>query len=106
MSALTITKDNFEKEVLQSQTPVLLDFWSPRCGPCQMVLPLIDELAGEIKGARIGKVNVDEQPELARTFQVMSIPMLIVVKGGKIVKSAVGARPKAAIQEMISEFIA
>lgn len=106
MSALTITKDNFEKEVLQSQTPVLLDFWSPRCGPCQMVLPLIDELAGEIKEARIGKVNVDEQPELARTFQVMSIPMLIVVKGGKIVKSAVGARPKAAIQEMISEFIA
>ena len=106
MSALTITKDNFEKEVLQSQTPVLLDFWSPRCGPCQMVLPLIDELAGEIKGARIGKVNVDEQPELARTFQVMSIPMLIVVKGGKVVKSAVGARPKAAIQEMISEFIA
>ncbi|HPF19327.1 MAG: thioredoxin [Bacillota bacterium] len=106
MSALIITKDNFEKEVLQSEAPVLLDFWSPRCGPCQMVLPLIDELAGEIKGAKIGKVNVDEQPELARAFQVMSIPMLTVVKGGKVVKAAVGARPKAAIQEMISEFIA
>ena len=106
MSALIITKENFEKEVMQSETPVLMDFWSPRCGPCQMVLPLIDELAGEIKGAKIGKVNVDEQPELARAFQVMSIPMLTVVKGGKVVKAAVGARPKAAIQEMISEFIA
>jgi thioredoxin 1 len=103
MSALIITKDNFEKEVLQSETPVLLDFWSPRCGPCQMVLPLIDELAGEVKGAKIGKVNVDEQPELARAFQVMSIPMLTVVKGGK---TAVGARPKADLQKMITEFIA
>ncbi|HCU07891.1 MAG TPA: thioredoxin [Clostridiales bacterium] len=106
MSALIITKDNFEKEVLQSETPVLLDFWSPRCGPCQMVLPLIDELAGEVKGAKIGKVNVDEQPELARAFQVMSIPMLTVVKGGKVVKTAVGARPKADLQKMITEFIA
>ena len=106
MSALNITKDNFEKEVLQSEAPVLLDFWSPRCGPCQMVLPLIDELAGEIKGAKIGKVNVDEQPELARAFRVMSIPMLTVVKGGKVVKTAVGARPKADLQEMITEFIA
>lgn len=105
MSALIITKENFETEVLRSEVPVLLDFWSPRCGPCQMVLPLIDELAGEIKGARIGKVNVDEQPELARTFQVMSIPMLIVVKGGKAVKSLVGARPKNALRELISEFI-
>jgi len=106
MSALIITKDNFEKEVLQSETPVLLDFWSPRCGPCQMVLPLIDELSGEVKGAKIGKVNVDEQPELARAFHVMSIPMLTVVKGGKVVKTAVGARPKADLQKMITEFIA
>lgn len=106
MSALIITKDNFEREVLQSETPVLLDFWSPRCGPCQMVLPLIDELAGEVKGAKIGKVNVDEQPELARAFQVMSIPMLTVVKGGKVVKTAVGARPKADLQKLITEFIA
>ena len=83
-----------------------MDFWSPRCGPCQMVLPLIDELAGEVKGAKVGKVNVDEQPELARAFRVMSIPMLMVVKDGKVVKTAVGARPKADLQEMITEFIA
>lgn len=106
MSALIITKDNFETEVMNSEAPVLLDFWSPRCGPCQMVLPLIDELAGEVKGAKIGKVNVDEQPELARTFRVMSIPMLTVVKGGQVVKSAVGARSKADIRQMITEFIA
>ncbi|MDD2295630.1 MAG: thioredoxin [Eubacteriales bacterium] len=106
MSALIITKENFEKEVMQSETPVLMDFWSPRCGPCQMVLPLIDELAGEVKGAKVGKVNVDEQPELARAFRVMSIPMLMVVKDGKVVKTAVGARPKADLQEMITEFIA
>ena len=106
MSALIITKENFEKEVMQSETPVLMDFWSPRCGPCQMVLPLIDELAGEVKGAKVGKVNVDEQPELARAFRVMSIPMLMVVKDGKVVKTAVGARPKADLQKMITEFIA
>ena len=105
MSALIITKENFETEVLRSEVPVLLDFWSPRCGPCQMVLPLMDELAGEITGAKIAKVNVDEQPELARAFQVMSIPMLTVVKGGKAVKSLVGARPKNALRELISEFI-
>ena len=104
MSALKITKENFEAEVLKSDKPVLLDFWSERCGPCMMVSPLIDELAGEVTNAKIGKVNVDEQPELARDFRVMSIPMLTVVKDGKVVKVAVGARPKADIKAMLSEF--
>lgn len=106
MSALNITKENFETEVLQSDKPVLLDFWSPRCGPCQMVLPLIDELAVEVCEAKVGKVNVDEQPELARAFRVMSIPMLSVVKDGKVVKTAVGARPKSDIRDLLTEFIA
>src|SRR5665647_39831 len=104
MSALTITKDNFETEVMKSDKPVLLDFWSARCGPCQMVSPIVDEIAKETKVAKIGKVNVDEQPELARAFKVMSIPMLSVVKDGKVVKSAVGARPKAEIEKMLAEF--
>lgn len=106
MSALNITKENFETEVMQSEEPVLLDFWSPRCGPCQMVLPWIDELAVEVEGAKIGKVNVDEQPELARAFRVMSIPMLAVVKDGKVVKSEIGARPKEDIRSMLDDVIA
>lgn len=105
MSALNITMENFEEEVMESKEPVLLDFWSPGCGPCQMVLPLIDELATEVEGAKIGKVNVDEQPELARAFRVMSIPMLTVVKDGKVVKMAVGARPKADIKSLLDEFM-
>ena len=104
MSALKITKENFEAEVLKSDKPVLLDFWSERCAPCRMVSPLMEELAGEITNAKIGKVNVDEQPELAREFRVMSIPMLTIVKDGKVVKTSVGARPKAEIQAMLSEF--
>lgn len=104
MSALKITKENFEAEVLKSDKPVLLDFWSERCAPCRMVSPLVDELANEVTNAKIGKVNVDEQPELAREFRVMSIPMLTVVKDGKVVKVSVGARPKADIKAMLAEF--
>ncbi|NCB42127.1 MAG: thioredoxin [Clostridia bacterium] len=104
MSALKITKENFEAEVLKSDKPVLLDFWSERCAPCRMVSPLVDELAGEMTNAKIGKVNVDEQPELARDFRVMSIPMLTIVKDGKVVKVSVGARPKADIKSMLEEF--
>ena len=89
MAALHITKENFETEVLQSEKPVLVDFWAEWCGPCQMLLPTIEELAGEVTDAKICKVNVDEQPELAGQFGVMTIPTLIVFKGGKVVNTSI-----------------
>lgn len=102
MSVLTITKENFEKEVLKSKEPVLLDFWATWCGPCRMVSPIIDEIAGEVSNVKVGKINIDEQHELATAFKVMSIPTLAIVKDGKVVKSSVGAKPKAAILQMIN----
>lgn len=102
MSVLTITKENFEKEVLQSDKPVLLDFWAPWCGPCRMVGPVIDEIAGEVSNSKVGKINVDEQPDLAASFRVMSIPTLAVVKDGKVVNTTVGVRPKADILSMLN----
>ncbi len=101
MSTLTITKENFEKEVIQSEKPVLLDFWAAWCGPCRMVSPIVDEVANENNTVKVGKINVDEQPELAQAFRVMSIPTLAVVKDGKVVNTTVGARPKADILRMI-----
>lgn len=101
MSAITITKDNFEIEVLKSDKPVLLDFWASWCGPCKMVSPIIDEIAGEKSDVKVGKINVDEQPDLAASYNVMSIPTLIVLKDGKIVETSVGAKPKAAIIKML-----
>lgn len=101
MSVLTITKENFQQEVMESERPVLLDFWASWCGPCRMVSPIVDEIAGEMKGVKVGKINVDEQQELAARFNVMSIPTLMVVKNGKVVKKAVGARPKAQIKAML-----
>ncbi|MDL2229208.1 thioredoxin [Treponema sp. OttesenSCG-928-L16] len=101
MTAMEITKDNFEKEVLQSDKPVLLDFWAPWCGPCQMVGPVIDSIAKEAAHAKVGKVNIDEQQELAQKFDVMSIPTLIVMKNGKVVQNVVGARPKETILAML-----
>lgn len=101
MSVINITKNNFFEEVLNSDKPVLLDFWASWCGPCRMVSPIIDEIANERADIKVGKINVDEQPELAAKFSVMSIPTLVVIKDGKIVNQAMGARPKAQILDMI-----
>ena len=101
MSAININKNNFQSEVMNSDKPVLLDFWAPWCGPCRMVAPIVDEIARERKDIKVGKVNVDEQPELASRFGVMSIPTLVVMKDGKIVNQAMGARPKNALLGML-----
>ena len=102
MAELTITTDNFEEEVLHSDKPVLLDFWAPWCGPCRMVAPLVEEIAEEYEGkAKVGKVNVDEQPRLARSFRVLSIPTLVVMKDGKPVNTAVGYRSKEQLAAML-----
>ena len=101
MSAINITQENFQEEVIQSPIPVLLDFWAPWCGPCRMVAPVLDEIAGERTDIKVGKVNVDEQAELARQFGVISIPMLVVVKDGQVANQAVGARPKSAILDLL-----
>ena len=102
MSVITITKDNFEAEVVGSDKPVLVDFWASWCGPCRMVSPLVDEIAEETTTAKVGKINVDEEPELAAQFGVMSIPTLMVFKDGKAVKTSVGAKPKDDIKEMLN----
>lgn len=101
MSVIKITKENFQQEVVQSEKPVLLDFWASWCGPCRMVSPIVDEIADERGDIKVGKVNVDEQPELAGQFGIMSIPSLIVLREGKIVNQMVGARPKSQILAML-----
>ena len=101
MGILTITKDNFDSEVMHSDKTVLLDFWAAWCGPCRMLSPLVDEIAEENPSIKVGKVNVDEQPELAQQFRVMSIPTLVVVKEGKVTGQAIGVQPKATILDMI-----
>ena len=101
MSVQTITKENFEAQVLQSDKPVLVDFWAPWCGPCRMVGPILEEIAAERPDIKVGKVNVDEEPELAGRFGVMSIPTLVVMKDGKIVNQAVGSRPKSQILALL-----
>lgn len=102
MAELKITRENFENEVMKSNIPVLIDFWAPWCGPCRMMGPIIEQLAEEYEGkAKVGKVNVDEEGELSQAFGVMSIPTIVLVKDGKIVKQAVGARPKAEVEAML-----
>ena len=101
MSVQTVTKENFDETVLQADKPVLVDFWAEWCGPCRMVSPIVDEIADERDDIVVGKVNVDEQGELAARFGVMSIPTLLVFKDGELVQTAVGARPKDAILELL-----
>lgn len=101
MSVITITKENFDQQVLQNAKPVLLDFWASWCGPCRMLSPVVDEIAQENDAIAVGKVNVDEQPELATQFGVMSIPTLMVFKDGKAVNTSVGVVPKAKILAML-----
>ena len=101
MSVRNITKENYENEVLKSEQVVLLDFFASWCGPCRMVSPIIDEIAEENEHIRVGKVDVDAQPELASQFQVFSIPTLVVMKDGKVLTQAAGAKSKAQILAMI-----
>ncbi len=101
MAVIKINKENFTNEVLNSDKAVLLDFYANWCGPCRMVSPLVEEISDERNDIKVGKINVDEQPELAAQFGVSSIPMLAVMKNGKLVSSSVGARPKAQILEML-----
>ena len=99
--AAQITSASFEAEVLKSDKPVLLDFYADWCGPCRMLSPIIEEIAGEHPEIKVGKINVDEEPDLAQAYQIMSIPALLVIKNGKIVASSVGVQPKGTILKMI-----
>jgi thioredoxin len=101
MSVVTITKDNFQSEVIESSKPVLVDFWASWCGPCKMLSPVVDEVGEERDDIKVCKINVDEQPELAGRFNVMSIPTLIVFENGKIKNQSVGAVPKQQIISML-----
>ena len=101
MSAININKNNFQSEVLNSEKKVLLDFWAPWCGPCRMVVPIVEEISDERPDIKVGKINVDKEAELASQFGIMSIPTLVVIENGKIINQAMGARPKEAILSML-----
>ena len=101
MAVTVITSENFEAEVLKSEKPVLLDFWAVWCGPCKMLSPVVDQIAEEVDGIKVGKVNVDEEMDLARQFNIASIPTLLVFKDGKLVNQSVGVIPKQAILDLV-----
>ena len=101
MAAIHFTKENFGTEVMESKGIVLVDFWAPWCGPCKMLTPIIDQLADELTDVKIGKVNIDEEIDLAREYEVMTIPTLLVIKDGKVLETSVGLKPKAAIMKML-----
>ena len=101
MSAMNINKNNFYEEVINSEKPVLMDFWAPWCGPCRMVVPIVDEIAAEHPEYKVVKINIDEEEELASRYKVYSIPTLMVMKNGQIVNQSVGARPKNQILAMM-----
>lgn len=101
MSVLSLNTNNFNEEVLSASSPVLVDFWAPWCAPCRMLSPIVDKLAAEHPELTVGKVNVDEQPDLARRFQVMGIPTLVLFRNGKPVAESVGVKPKAALEAML-----
>ena len=101
MTAIDINKNNFQSEIMNSEKPVLLDFWAPWCAPCRMLAPVVEEIASERADIKVGKINIDEQSELANKFGIMSIPTLVVMKNGKIIQQVSGVRPKNAILEML-----
>lgn len=101
MSVLMITNDNFDEEVIKSDKPVLLDFWASWCGPCRMLSPVVDRIAEDRDDIKVGKINIDEQPELATQFEITSIPTLMIIKDGKVTNKAVGALPREAIEALI-----
>ena len=101
MRAAHITKENFQQEVMHSEKPVLIDFWASWCGPCLMVSPIVDEIAQERQDIKVVKINVDEEPELASAFRILSIPTLMVIRDGKVVRQSMGARPKQQILAML-----
>lgn len=103
MSVIEINKDNFENEVIRSDKPVLLDFWAAWCGPCRMLSPLVDEIAEENPQIKVGKINIDEQSELAERYNVMSIPTLLLIKNGEVTASSIGFKPKEDLEQLISE---
>ena len=103
MAELTITTRNFEEEVLKSEVPVLVDFWAAWCGPCKMLSPIIKAIADEVQGVKIGKVNVDEEPDLAMKYKIMSIPTVMVFKNGEVVNKAIGMQTKAALLQLLNQ---
>ena len=102
MKTITITKENYQNEILKSDKPVLLDFWAAWCGPCKMLTPILDEIAVEQPDVKICRINSDEQPELAQTFRVMGVPNLVFIKNGEVIYQSIGLRPKAAILDIIN----